>query len=563
MTDASIDATAIPSVASRRAGRWSAGWAALAMAIAALVVIPIVTVFAHVFLPSDGLWGHLAATVLPGYVANSLWLVLGVGIGTLTIGTGTAWLVTMHEFRGRRLFEWALLLPLAAPGYVLAYAYADFLQFVGPVQTELRSIFGWSRGDYWFPEIRSLGGAIFVLTLASYPYVYILARSSFLAQSVCVLEVSRTLGSGPWRMFFKVALPLARPALVAGVALALMETLAEFGAVTHFGIDTFTTGIYRTWFAMGTPVVAAQLSALLVSCIVVLIVVERWSRGQARFHHTTARYRRLPVRQTRRGRGWLATMACLAPITLGFFLPGGVLLHLAATGGDPLFGTAFLAFARNSLILSALAAAIVVSVALVLAYAHRLAPGPLVATAVRGATVGYAMPSAVGAVGDLIAFRATDTAIDGWTRRTLGVSTGLVLSGTAVGLLIAYLVRFLAVAFNAAESSLAKVTPHIDQASRVLGQGPGGTLWRIHLPMLRGGLLSGALLVFVDVMKELPATLIVRPFDFDTLAIRAYRLASDERLAEASTASLAIVLVGILPVVLLSRAISRARPGEE
>ncbi|MGE0726089.1 MAG: ABC transporter permease, partial [Alphaproteobacteria bacterium] len=335
------------------------------------------------------------------------------------------------------------------------------------------------------------------------------------------------------------------------------------GAVSHFGIDTFTTGIYRTWFAMGTPVVAAQLSALLVTCIVVLIVVERWSRGQARFHHTTARYRRLPVAAARPLRAWLSTLACLAPIALGFLVPAGILLHLAVTGGDPLLGPVFLGYARNSLILSALAAVITVAVAMLLAYAHRLAPGPLVATAVRAATLGYAMPGAVVAVGILIAFGGVDGAIDGWARRTFGLSTGLVLTGTAVGLLVAYLVRFLAVAYNAAESSLAKVTPHIDQAARVLGQGARGTLWRIHLPMLRGGLLSGALLVFVDVMKELPATLIVRPFDFDTLAIRAYRLASDERLAEASTASLAIVLVGILPVVILSRVIARARPGEE
>ncbi|MCC7272328.1 MAG: iron ABC transporter permease [Alphaproteobacteria bacterium] len=538
-----------------------AGWPLFAVAVAILVSLPLLAVFANLFASSDGVWGHLAATVLPRYVENSLWLALGVGAGTLFVGTGTAWLVTMYRFPGWRTFEWALLLPLAAPGYVMAYAYADFLQFVGPVQTALRNAMGWERGDYWFPEIRSVGGAVFVLTLAAYPYVYLLARSAFLAQSVCVLEASRMLGCSPARMFWKVALPLARPALVAGVALALMETLAEFGAVQHFGIDTFTTGIYRTWFALGTPVAAAQLSVLLVGFVLLLVVVERWSRGGMRFHHTTARYRRLPVQRLGAAGGTVALLCCVLPIALGFLVPGGVLLDMAIDGGDPLLGRQFLGFARNSLLLGAMAAALVVVVATLLAYAQRLARGPIVTIAVRVATLGYAMPGAVVAVGVLIAFGALDSALDGWMRRSFGVSSGLLFSGTAFALLMAYLVRFLAVAFNTAEASLAKVTPHIDQAARVLGQGPRGTLWRVHVPMLKGGLLTGALLVFVDVMKELPATLIVRPFDFDTLAIRAYRLASDERLAEASTASLAIVVVGILPVVLLSRAIGRTRPG--
>ncbi|WP_374446921.1 ABC transporter permease [Stella sp.] len=564
MTDAILSGPPAGLVHARRRPQSRSGtgtWAGIAMLVAAIVSVPLLAVFANLFASSDGVWAHLVETVLPRYVANSLWLAAGVGCGTLVIGTATAWLVTMYRFPGRRVFEWALLLPLAAPGYVMAYAYADFLQFVGPLQTALRDGTGWSRGDYWFPEIRSLGGAIFVLTLAAYPYVYLLARAAFLGQSVCVLEVSRTLGCGQWQMFRRVALPLARPAIVAGVALALMETLAEFGTVQHFGIDTFTTGIYRTWFALGTPVAAAQLSALLVAFVALLVVVERWSRGQARFHHTTSRWRSLPERRLGTAGGLLAATACALPILLGFAVPGGVLLHMAIEGGDPLLGRQFLGFARNSLLLGGMAALLVVAVAVLLAYAARLAPGRLVRTAVGVATLGYAMPGAVVAVGVLIAFGAFDTAVDAWARRTLGVSTGLLFSGTAGALLIAYLVRFLAVAFNAAEASLAKVTPHIDQAARVLGQGPRGTLWRVHLPMLRGGLLTAALLVFVDVMKELPATLIVRPFDFDTLAIRAYRLASDERLAESSTASLAIVLAGILPVMLLSRAIGRARPG--
>jgi iron(III) transport system permease protein len=553
--------TYAPQGGAERRRRWPSGWTLATLAIAALVALPVLIVASRIFADTGGVWSHLASTVLPYYLANTTKLVLGVGLGTLVVGTGTAWLVTMCRFPGSRVLEWALLLPMAVPAYVMAYAYTDLLQFAGPVQGALRAAFGWRYGDYWFPEIRSTGGAIAMMTFVLYPYVFLLARAAFLEQSVCVLEVSRTLGRGPWSSFFRVALPLARPAIAAGLALALMEVLADFGTVQYFAVDTFTTGIYRTWFAMGQPVAAAQLAAVLMLFVLVLVVVERRSRGAARYHHTTGRYRRLPSRRLTGLRAAAAFAACALPLAIGFLVPGGVLLRLAVTKGDPLLGPIFLDLAGNSLTLAALTSAIAVALAVVLAYGLRLHPSPVLRGAVRVAAMGYAIPGSVIAVGVLIPFARLDNTLDAFMRDQFGISTGLLLSGTIAALVFAYLVRFLAVSFNTVEASLGKIRPSMDHASRVLGASPTGTLRRVHAPMMRGSLLTAGLLVFVDVMKELPATMIVRPFNFETLAVRVYRLASDERLAEASTAALTIVAVGIVPVILLSLSITRSRPG--
>lgn len=536
-------------------------WNALTIGIALIVALPVIVVLAHLFMPTEGIWQHLGSTVLPRYLVNTLFLVVTVGLGTFVIGTGTAWLVVMCRFPGRRLFEWGLLLPLAVPTYVIAYAYTDFLQFAGPVQTWLRETFGWSAGDYLFPDIRSLWGAATLITLVLYPYVYMLARAAFLEQSVCVLDVGRTLGRGPWRLFSSVALPLARPAIVGGVSLALMETLNEFGAVQYFGVDTFTTGIYRTWFGMGEQVAAAQLAACLLAFVIALVLLERWSRGKRRYFHTTGRYQHLPEFVLHGWRAWAATLACLAPVLLGFLIPSGLLGYLSVQGGDSLFGSAFLGFAGNSLLLASLAAVVAVSLALLLSYGARLHPGKVTRVATRVAAMGYAVPGSVVAVGILIPFVWMDHQINDFMKGQFGVVVGLLLSGSAFILVYAYLVRFLAVSFNAIEASLGKVTPSMDAASRTLGQTAGGTLRKVHTPIMRGSLIAAGILVFVDVMKELPATVILRPFNFDTLAIRAHSLAADERLAEASTSSLAIVAVGILPVILLSIAMRRSRPG--
>jgi iron(III) transport system permease protein len=533
----------------------------VALAIAALFAVPVLSVLANLLTPSGGTWSHLVATVLPGYVANTLWLAGGGGLGVLVIGTGTAWLVTLCRFPGQRLFEWALILPLAVPAYVMAYTYTDFLQFVGPVQSLLRELTGWGANDYWFPQIRSLGGAIAMLTFVLYPYVYLLARAAFLEQSVCALEVSRTLGCSPWGSFYRVALPLARPAIAAGVALALMETLADYGTVSFFGVPTFTTGIVRAWFSMGDRVAAAQLASLLLGFVFLVLLLERASRGPGRYHHTTSRYQGLPGYRLRGLRAGLAAAACALPLLLGFLLPAAILLKMSLAAGDAQFGPRFLRLALNSFTLASVAALLAVALALLMAYSVRLSPNRLGLAANRVVAMGYAVPGTVIAVGVLIPFGRLDNAIDAWAREVIGVSTGLLLTGTIAALIFAYLVRFLAVSLNTVEASLGKIKHSMDDAARNLGQSPGGTLLRVHAPIMWGSLLTAGLLVFVDVMKELPATLVMRPFNFDTLAVQAYNLASDERLTEASTSALTIVAVGILPLILLSRAIARARPG--
>ncbi|MBC7907264.1 MAG: iron ABC transporter permease [Rhodospirillaceae bacterium] len=537
------------------------GWEITVLVLALLVALPVLSVAANLFVPSGGVWSHLAATVLPSYIANSLWLMAGVGFGVGVGGVGTAWLVTMCRFPGSRSLEWVLLLPMAMPAYVVAYTYTGLLDFAGPVQGGLRALFGWSSArDYWFPEIRSLGGAILVMTAVLYPYVYILARSAFLEQSVCVMEASRTLGCRPWRAFLKVALPLARPSIAAGIALALMETLNDFGTVHYFAVDTFATGIYRTWLGMGQPAVAAQLGALLMVFVLVLILVERRSRGAAKGHHTTNRYRSLPRLPLTGFKAAAALVFCLAPVMLGFALPAAMLTAWAM--GSSTVTSDFPALARNSLLLAAAAGAAAVSIAVLLAYAQRLHPTKLIKGAVRLASLGYAIPGSVIAVGTLVPLTALDKSISTLAEQWFGVSPGLLLTGSVAALVYAYLVRFLAVSTNTVEASLHKVTPSMEAAARTLGLGSLATLRRVHIPMIRGSLLSAALLVFVDVMKELPATLIIRPFNFDTLATRTFTLASDERLADAAMPALAIVLVGLLPVVLLSRAITKSRPGD-
>jgi iron(III) transport system permease protein len=544
-----------------RAGRPSP-WTLAAIGVAVLFALPILAVVGNVFVPSDGVWAHLAATVLPDYIVNTVWLALGVGTGVLCIGVAMAWLVTMCRFPGRWFFEWALLLPMAVPAYVMAYTYTDLLQFVGPVQSTLRDVTGWGPHDYWFPEIRSLGGAMAMLAFVLYPYVYLLARAAFLEQSVCALEVSRMLGCGPWLSFWRVALPLARPAIAAGTALALMETLADFGTVSYFSVQTFTTGIYRAWFAMGEPTAAAQLASALLGFVLLILTLERLTRGRSRYYHTSTRYRRLPGYRLGGGRAALAVVACTVPLALGFVVPAGDLLYMALTEGDAQFGAKFLELALHSFTLASVTALAAVCIGLVMAYGARLHPHPLARLSARVAGLGYAVPGSVIAVGTLLPFGVIDNALDAWMRSRFGVSTGLILTGSIAALVFAYLVRFLAVSLNTIESSLGKIRPSMDDAARALGRGPTATVLKIHLPLMSGGLLTAALIVFVDVMKELPATLIMRPFNFDTLAVQAYNLAADERLTEASTAALAIVAVGILPVVVLSRAIARSRPGK-
>ena len=549
-----------PTAPARRRARpdaWTLGVCAIALAAA----LPVLTVTAFLFVPAGDVWAHLAGTVLADYVVNSLVLMVGVGAGTLVLGVSTAWLTSMCSFPGRRLFTWALLLPLAMPAYIIAYTYTGLLDVAGPVQEALRTATGLSYGDYWFPEIRSLGGAVCMLSLVLYPYVYLLARAAFLEQSLCVLEVARTLGCGPWRSFLTVAVPLARPAIVAGLSLVLMETLADYGAVHYFGLSTFTTGIFRTWFGLGDAAAAAQLAAVLLGFVFLLVILERAFRRRARYHHTTGRYQVLtPVRL--RGRAAAGAIAvCAAPLLFGFAVPVIQLGIWAAETWPEMMTADFVELAANSFGLAAVAAVVTVFAAIYLAYGQRLRPNLPVRVGVRVASMGYAIPGPVLAVGILIPFGAFDNALDGWMRDTFGLSTGLLLSGTVFILLFAYVVRFMTAAVQTVESGLGKVRPSMDEAARSFGYRGATIFGRVHLPIMRGSLLTALLLVFVDVLKELPATLIMRPFDFNTLAVRAFELASDERLADSSTAALAIVITGLVPVILISRSITRSRPG--
>jgi len=543
--------------------RWPSAWTTIATITTLVVITPILTVLGYLFHPGTDTWQHLVETVLGDYIRNSLLLMAGVAVGAGSIGITTAWLTSMYQFPGRRLFIWALLLPLAFPAYILAYTYTGMLEAAGPLQGWIRITFDLAYGEYWFPEIRSIGGAMVVLSLVLYPYVYLLARAAFLEQSVCALEASRSLGCGPWRSFFSIALPLARPAIVVGLSLALMETLADFGTVDYFGVSTFTTGIFRTWYGLYDEVAAAQLAAVLMLFVFSLILLERWSRRQARFHHTTNRYQALPEVQLGRFNAWFATTACLLPLLFGFLLPVGQLTIWAIRTWEQMVDASFYTLAANSFALAGIAAVIALFAALLLGYGKRLQPTRWLRLLVQIAGMGYAIPGMVIAIGVLIPFGWLDNTLDSWMRDQFGFSTGLLLSGTVFILLFAYLVRFLTVSLQTVEAGLGRIKPSMDEAAWSMGQNNTTVLRRVHLPIMRGSLLTALLIVFVDVLKELPATLVLRPFNFNTLAVRAYELASDERLADASTAALTIVLIGIIPVILLSITIAHSRPGHE
>jgi len=529
------------------------------VSITGVLAIPVLVVFSYVFHSGGDTWRHLVDTVLADYVLNSLSLMLGVAAGTLLIGVSTAWLITQFRFPGRDMLVWLVLLPLAMPAYIIAYTYTGMLDFAGPVQGALREAFGWSADDYWFPPIRSLGGAMIMLSLVLYPYVYLLARSAFLEQSPSLNDAGRLLGAGPLRRFLKVSLPMARPAIIAGLSLALMETLADFGTVQYFGVPVFTTGIFRTWFGLGDSAAAAQLSALLMGFVFVLIVLERWSRRRARYHHVGHRSQPLPLTPLHGGRAALATAVCVIPPLLGFLVPTAQLAYWAVLTAPEMLNARFAGLAFNSFGLALAAALVAVLIAVVVSYGKRLHGTPVVNLAARVAGMGYAVPGTVIAVGVMIPFAWADRTLDAWMREAFGVSTGLLLSGTLFTLLFAYTVRFLAVSLQTVEAGLTKVSTHMDDAARSLGYRPTEILARVHIPCINGALLTAILIVFVDVLKELPATLILRPFNFNTLAVRTYELASDERLADASLSAIAIVLVGILPILVLSRAISRSR----
>jgi iron(III) transport system permease protein len=547
----------MPTTAARPKFRTSSAntWLVVGAGLIALTIaLPILTILFLSFTPAENIWPHLLSTVLPGYVWRTLGLLIGVGLLTFTIGTATAWLVTMRDFPLRRILQWACLMPLAMPTYIVSYTYVDFLNYAGPLQSWLRGVMGWtSPQDYYFPEIRSLPGAILVLSLVLYPYVFMTAQASFLRQPTSQLDVARTLGKSPWGAFFSVALPQARPAIVVGVSLALMECLNDIAAAGFFGVRTLTLGIYTTWLGEGNLGGAAQLAGVLLIFVFALLWVERQARSK-QSHMPASRHHMAARRAVFKGwHGFLATLACIFPVFLGFILPGLILLKFAARRLGDIFSADYFNAVWHSFVLATVASLVVVMLGLILAYAHRVRQGYRFNSILRLASIGYAIPGTVLGIGVLIPLAYFDNGVDTFMRNSFGVSTGLLLSGTIAAIIFAYAIRFLAISFGSLEIGLEKVTPNLTFAARTLGRTPLRTVIEVHLPILRPALISAALLVFVDCMKELPATLILRPFDFDTLATLVFALASLDQLEESAAPALTIVAAGLIPIILLTR----------
>lgn len=539
-----------------------AGWTLVVLPITAILALPVVAVLYLAATPAENAWPHLSATVLPEALANTLWLALGTATITFTVGTATAWLVTMYRFPGRALVDRLLVIPMAMPTFIVAYCYAELLDYAGPVQTALRSAMGWtSARDYWFPAIRSPIGAMLILSSVLYPYVYLAARASFVQQSICALEVARTLGRTPMATFFAVALPLARPAIAAGVMLVVMETLNDLGAVQHLGVQTLSASIYATWLQRGNLGGAAQLASVLLVVVAMLFWLETIARGGGRVHHTTGRYRAIPFEDIEGARGYLAALVCMLPFVVGFAIPAAILLRYALVNAGDAIAGGFWSAAGNSLMLATCAAIITALIGLVISYARRIARNPMTAIAARLSGFGYALPGTVLALGVLVPLAGIDNVIDAAAREYLGVSTGLLLSGSVIALTFAYVVRFLAVAMGGIDAGLEHISPNLDAAARALGETSWSALRRVHFPMILPALGAAALLVFVDTMKELPATLLLRPFDFETLATHVYSFAALEQVEGGALGALAIVAVGLLPVIALHQTIAGGRAG--
>ena len=539
---------------SSSAYRTSGSWRLIPFLVAALVLIPVGTVVSSFFVPTGDIWQHLVETTLPGLLVNTFWLALGVASGAALLGVSLAWFTAVCEFPGRKFFSWALLLPLAIPAYVTAFVALGLFDYTGPVQTALRS---WLGPDlFWFPNVRGRLGVIVVMVLAFYPYVYLLARNAFLTQGKRSLEAAQSLGFNRTQGFFKLALPMARPWIAGGVMLALMETLADFGTVAVFNYDTFTTAIYKAWFAMFSLSAASQLASLLIVIVFAMIVMEQQFRSRMRYAEAkqSARVDRILLS------GWRAwSVAGFASATLffAFLLPVAQLGIWAALVFAQDFDQRYLEFLWHSLLLSTFAALLTCSVALLVVYAARRHPDPATRAAVRIATIGYALPGAVLAVGIFIPVAWVDNWLSEIAMQLFHIETGLLIQGTLATMLIAYMTRFLAVSHSPIDSAMQRITSSIDEAAMGLGLSGWTMLRRVHLPILKGGIFTAATLVFVDVMKEMPITLMMRPFGWDTLAVRIFEMTSEGAWEQAALPAVALVLAGLLPIILFVRQTER------
>lgn len=534
--------------------RWPDLWSAGAVVIALMVLAPILTVIWLALTPTENIWTHLINTTLPRYVSNTLILMVTVAGLSAAMGTGAAWLVTMYRFPGRAWLQWALFLPLAIPAYIGAYALVDFLEYAGPVQKGLRALFGWSSArDYWFPEIRSLGAAIIVLSGALYPYVYLLVRAAFREQSGSVYETAQVLGAGPLARFFRIGVPLARPAIAAGAAIVMMETVADFGTVDYFAVQTLTTGIFTVWLEHGNVGGAAEIACVILGLVLLLVTLEKLSRRRAKAFGGARSTRPITAMPLSPLAAWLASFLCFLPFFFGFLLPVGVILDHALSSSAPWIDPGLIRAMLNTVVVGGTAAVATVLAALFLVYGVRLSGHALPRLLMPATTIGYAAPGAVLALGVLVPLAALDHKLADTVLAITGYDPGLMLTGTIVALVFAYSVRFFAIAQGAADGAMGRISPSLPQAARSLGRTASGTLTAVYLPLIRGSVSTALLLVFVDCVKELPATLLLRPFNYDTLATRVFDRASLENLADASPAALLICLVGIVAVAVVAR----------
>ncbi|WP_350431647.1 iron ABC transporter permease [Shewanella sp. H8] len=533
-------------------------WSLTGYFIAAILILPLVALIVQAMLPDQAVFSHLFNTVLPTYIANSLLLMLFVGFGTLVIATPAAWLVARCDFPFRRYFQWLLLLPLAMPAYIVAYVYTDMLDYAGPVQRTLRSWFEWqSPHDYYFPSIRSLGGAAIILSLVLFPYIYLLARTAFMEQSSSLLYASRIMGCSPWRSFWRLALPMARPALAVGVALVAMETAADFATVSYFAVPTLTTAVYDTWLGYGSLTAAAKLSAIMLLVVFSMIGVERFARRKQQLFQKQSSLNETDRYVLSSKRAWIAFGYCFLLLFTAFLLPFIVLCGYAIDYFNESWDVRFWQYSFNSLYIAAIVSAVCVVLSLILMFVRRVSPRKSDQLPSRLSCTGYALPGTVLAIGVLVPLTFIDFAINDVYDWLGAQGPGLLLTGSVFALIFAFCVRFIAISIGSLENSYKRISPSLDMACITLGRTPNQLLWRVHLPLLRKGIFAGALLVFIESMKELPAALLLRPIGFENLATYVFQFVSDERLEHGALAAIVIVLVGLVPLIYLNRSLEQ------
>ncbi|GGP52121.1 iron ABC transporter permease [Shewanella algicola] len=535
-------------------------WSLIGYLITAVLLLPLLALIVQATQPDEAVFTHLFDTVLPTYISNSLLLMLLVGFGSLVIAIPAAWFVARCEFPGRRYFQWLLLLPLAMPAYIVAYVYTDMLDYAGPVQRAMRAWFEWQTPhDYYFPAIRSIGGAAVMLSLVLFPYIYLLARTAFMEQSSHFLHASRVMGCGPWRSFWRLALPMARPALAVGVALVAMETAADFATVSYFAVPTLTTAVYDTWLGYGSLTAAAKLSAIMLLVVFSMVGVERFARRKQQLFQKQSRLNEADRYHLAPAKAWAAWSYCMGLLVVSFLLPFVVLCAYAVDYFSESWDDRFWQYSINSLYIAAIVSFICVAFAVVLMFVRRVSPRPSDKLASRLSSTGYALPGTVLAIGVLVPLTYADFAINDLMAWFGAKGPGLLFTGSVFALIFAFCVRFVAIAIGSLESSYKRISPSLDMASITLGQSPRQLLCSVHLPLLRKGMFAGALLVFIESMKELPAALLLRPIGFENLATYVFQFVSDEKLEHGALAAIVIVLVGLVPLIYLNRSLEQSR----